>query len=242
MPALAIGCLVVSLLPFSIATEKYFSPKHTVLSDRFRTDSIMINAIIGGTMILLSVIFYAIHYHHENRQVDLYADGFVSTDWLKSLAFRWDDVTEVYTSPIYRNTSRGYSTGRIANWIYTVHRNDGKKTKLSGLQGVSALGKVIQSEVSKRALPKAVDAYQAGDDVRFGPQFSVSQQGLRVGGNLLPWNQVAKVNLGKDNAVTILKKGKRLPWKRIGGHKMANPLMFQSMLYKISNSIPSDIF
>ena len=205
------ACLLVSLLPFSTAVQKYFT-KYTVLSDRFRRDSIMINAIIGGTLILLVVILCTLYYHHKNHQMDLYADGFVFTDWLKSLAFRWDDVTEVYASPVYRNTTRGYRSNRIVSWIYTVHRDDGKKVRISGLEGVGGLGRIIQSEVSKRVLPQAVDAYQAGSDVQFGPRLGLSQQGICVGAEVLPWADVARIRLDQDNAVTILQRGKRMPW------------------------------
>ena len=114
----------------------------------------MINAIIGGIMLLLTVILFALYYHHKNRRVDVYADGFVFTDWRASLAFRWDDVREVYASPIYRKTSRGYRTSQIVNWMYTVHRKkDGAKAKIGGLEGMGSLGQFIQAEVSKRLLP-----------------------------------------------------------------------------------------
>jgi hypothetical protein len=225
------ACLLISLLPFSIAVQKYFT-RYAVLSDRFRRDSIMINAVIGGTLILLAVILFVLYYHHKHRQVDVYADGFIFTDWLRSLAFRWDDVTEVYASPVYRNTTRGYSSNRIASWLYIVHRNDGKKVRITGLEGVSVLGKMIQSEVSKRILSQIVDAYQAGNDVWFGPRLGLSQQGIRVGGMLLPWDQVARVKLDQYNAVTILQKGKRMPWKRISSAKVANAFMLESLIYK----------
>ncbi len=237
----AVACFLFSALPFSIVIQKYFA-RYTVLSDRFRRDSIMINAVIGGTLILLAVILCVLYYHHKSRQVDVYAEGFVFTDWFRSLAFRWDDVTEVYASPIYRNTTRGYRSNRIASWLYVVHRNDGKKVRITGMTSVKALGKTIQSEVSRRLLPQVVDAYQAGDDVRFGPRLGLSQQGVRVGAKSLPWSQVARMKLDQDNVVTILQKGKRMPWKRISSAKVANPLMLETMLNKIANSLPPGIF
>lgn len=231
MLRVTVACLLVSLIPFSIAVQKYFT-RYTVLSDRFRRDSIMINAIIGGTLILLAVVLFVLYYHHKNRQADLYAYGFVFTDWLRGLTFRWDDVTEVYASPIYRNTARGYRSNLIVNWIYTVHRNDGKKVKITGLEGMSGLGKIIQAEVSKQMLPQIVDAYQAGDNVPFGPRLCLSQHGVRVGNKLLPWDQVAGVKLDQYNAVTILQKGKRVPWKRISSDKVANSFLLESLIHK----------
>jgi hypothetical protein len=66
--------------------------------------------------------------------------------------------------------------------------------------------------------------------VRFGPRLSLSQQGVRVGKKLLPWPDVARVNLGRDNAVTIWQKGKRMPWKRLNSGNVANPMVLKALL------------
>ena len=228
----ALASLLISLLPFSIAIEKS-ATAYTVLSDRFRKDSITVNTTIGVVLLLLDVILLALAYHHKNRRVDVHADGFVFTDWRRNLAVRWDDVKEVYASPIYRQTSRGYRSSRIINWTYAVHRNDGQKARIGGLEGMGELGATIQARVSKRLLPQAIGAYRAGEDVAFGPRLGLSQQGVRVGEKLLPWSDVAKVNLNRDNAVTIQQKGKRLPWKQINSHKVANPMVLKAMLSRI---------
>jgi hypothetical protein len=194
----------------------------------------MVNTTIGVILLLLVVILFALYYHHKKRRVDVYADGFVFTDWRRSLVFRWDDVREVYASPIYRNTSCGYRSNLIVNWLYTVHnRKDGEKVKISGLEGVGSLGQAIQTEVSKWLLPWAMDAYHAGDNVRFGSQLGLSKRGIHVGESVLSWPDVEAVNLNRDNAVTIRQKGKRTPWKYIGGDKVANPEVLKGMISRV---------
>jgi hypothetical protein len=224
-----LASLLISLLPFSIAIEKA-STEYTVLSDRFRRDSIAINTTISVVLLLLAVILFALYYHHKKRRVDVYADGFIFADWRRSLVVHWNAVSELYASPVVRQTSRGYRSDRIVNWIYTIHTNTGEKARLGGLTGIGELGATIQARVLKRLLPRAIAAYQAGDDVPFGPRLGLSQQGVRVGDRTLPWSDVAKVDLSRDNGVTIRQTGRRMPWKRVNGHKVANPMVLKALL------------
>jgi hypothetical protein len=224
--------LLISLLPFSIAISKS-TTEYTVLSDSFRKDSITINTTIGAVLLLLTVILFVLYYHHKTRRVDVYTGGFTFADWRRSLAVRWDDVSEVYASPVYRQTTRGYRSDRIASWIYAIHTNGGERARLSGLAGMGELGKAIQARTSKRLLPQALAAYRAGDDVPFGPRLGLSQQGVRVGDRVLPWSNVAKVDLSQDNAVTIRQKGRRMPWKRVNGDKVANPMVLKALLSRV---------
>ena len=79
-----------------------------------------------------------------------------------------------------------------------------------------------------------MDAYQAGDDVRFGPRLGLSKRGVRVGEKLLPWPDVAKVNLNRHNGVMILQEDKRMPWKQISSDKVANPMVLKAMIVRVS--------
>jgi hypothetical protein len=227
----ALAMLLISLLPFSIAIRKSSIEEYRVLSDSFRRDSIRVNTTLGVTMILLSVVLFALAYYHKHRRVDVYMNGFVFTGWRRSLTFPWDDVREVYISPVYRR-SRGYS--QIVNWTYSVHGQDGKNVKISGLEGMDDLGQIIQIEVGRRLLPQAMAAYQAGNDVRFGPKLSLSQKGVRVGKKLLLWPDVADVNLNRDYTVMIRQKGKRMLWKRMSSGKVANPMVLKALLDRIA--------
>jgi hypothetical protein len=224
-----VASLLVSLLPFSIAISKS-ATEYTVLSDRFRRDSIIVNTTIGVVLLLLAVILFALCYHHKKRRVDVYADGFLFADWRQSVAIHWNDVSEVYASPVYTQTTRGYRSTRIVNWIYTIHTNDGARARLSGLVGMNELGATIQTRTSRRLLPQALVAYRAGDDVLFGPRLGLSQQGVRVGNRVLPWSDVARVDLSQDNTVTIRQTGRRMPWKRIDGARVANPMVLRALL------------
>jgi hypothetical protein len=201
------------------------------LSSRFGRDRIMIGAALGLFTLLLTAFLGALYYDHKTRRVNVYADGLVYTSWWKSLTFHWDDVSQVYTSPVYYgNMTRGYRSSRVANWIYTVHRNDGEKAKVGGLEEMRELGQIIQTEVTNRLLPPAIEAYRAGDEVEFGPRLGLGQQGVRVSDKLLPWSDVAEVRLDQDNRVTILKQGKRLPWKFVGSDQVANPWVLKALL------------
>lgn len=225
--------LVVSLFSFASAISNYFDDS-SVLSDRFRQDSILTGLMIGLFGLLLVAFLAALYYTHQKRRVEVYANGFVFNNWRTSLVFRWDEVTEVYGFPVYGKTGGGYRSSRVANWMCIVCRNDGQQAKFGGLEKIGELGQTIQVEVAKRILPQAIETYQRGGSVQFGSQLSLSQQGLSDGKKLLPWSEITEVKLDRQNAVTIMQKGARMPWKYLTGHQVSNPLLFKAIIDKLN--------
>lgn len=235
----AVMTLLLSFLPWATVIEKS-STTYTVLSDRFRKDSIMTNSIIGSMMVLLVVALFVLYYHHKHRSVVVYTEGFVITDWRKRVTFRWEDVRELYITPVYGKAAGGYTSNRIVNWIYTVYgkhtvygKQEGQRVKISGLEGIQELGGILQTEVSEWLLPQAMEAYLRGDTVSFGPQLSLSQRGIHVGEKLLPWPDAAEVKLTSQYTVMVLQKGQRMPWKSINSDQVANPMVLKALLSRI---------
>lgn len=218
--------LLVSLLMFWSAASKYLSHS-AVLSDRFRRDGIIIGLSVGLLALLAAAVLGALFYYHISRKAELFTNGFVYADWRSKLVFRWDTIAEVYVTPrFYKNQSR------IINWMITVRRNDGQQAEIGGLENVNQLGQLIQTEVAKRLLPQALKAYQSGQKVQFGPQLSLSLEGVHSDKNTLPWPQVAGIKLDRRNNVIILQKDKRMPWEQIRSNRVGNPLILKAILNK----------
>ena len=153
--------VLLSLLLFSIALGKARS-QSTVLSDSFRKDAIFINASLGLFMLLLAVFFFVYHRYHTSLRVAVYADGFVSSDWRKSLACRWDEAVEVRESitRVYHRTTDTIRPGP-RRWEYVVYRADGQRIKIAGLEGIVQLGQTLKTEISKHS-PQSPPARPAG--------------------------------------------------------------------------------
>jgi hypothetical protein len=231
-----LGAGVVSVLfglfSLSLALSRARVPSG-ILSDGFKRDSITINTSLGLFMLLMAILFFVYHRYHTRLRAVVYTEGFVFSDWRKSLACRWDEATEVYESitHVYHQTS-----GRLGprRWEYTVYRSDGQRIKIAGLEEIIQLGQTLKTEISKRVLHKAVEIYQAGGTVWFGTKLNLSQQGISDGEKTLPWHEVEEVKLGEENnAVTIKQKGRRRSWKSIVGSQVANAWVLKMMVDRI---------
>ncbi len=186
----------------------------------------------GGLLLLLiGVRLYFVYQSQRRIGVEVYADGFVLTDRRNQRHLcRWDDVTEVYEMLILRDPAR---PGRgAAGGKYTVHRAEGQPIKFGvSIQGSRNLGLTIQAQVKERLLPQVIETYQAGGIVAFGPQLSLSRQGITSGQETLPWNQVAEIRL--KMGARIRQRGKKRPWKSIGHSQIANYPVLRALVRTI---------
>ena len=134
----AIFCVVAGILEFISALNKYLSPPSSVLSDRFRQDSIMISAILGVVFILISLSLVALYYTHIKHRVDLYTNGVVVATWRGEKTVLWGNLMKVDKMPIYGRSRRP------VNWNYTLYRFDGEKVQIRGLEGLGVLGRMFE--------------------------------------------------------------------------------------------------
>jgi len=190
-------------------------------------------ALVGGGLLLflVAVGLYLAYRGQLRIGVEVYDDGFVFTNRRNQRCVcRWDDVTEVYESIIYRDPGR--RTGIIGRKC-TVYQTDGQRIKLGvAIQNSDKLGVTIQAEVRKRLLPRAIETYKAGGTVAFGPELALSQQGLTSGQKMLPWNEVAEIRLRPG--IRISQKGKRGPWKSIMHSRIANYSVLRKLVETIN--------
>ena len=134
----AIFCVAAGILEFISALNKYLSPPSSILSDRFRQDSIMISAILGIVFILIALSLVALYYTHIKHRVDLYVNGVVVATWRGETTVLWGDLMKVDKMPIYGRSRRP------VNWNYTLYRFDGEKVQIRGLEGLGALGRIFE--------------------------------------------------------------------------------------------------
>ena len=72
-----------------------------------------------------------------------------------------------------------------------------------GFEGLRSLGLRIQTELTRRQLPSAVEAWRSGYPVRFGSELSVYQAGLQLGTRLVRWYEVREIALDEMLGVRI---------------------------------------
>ena len=78
------------------------------------------------------------------------------------------------------------------------------------------------------AAPKAVERFNAGQLVSFGP-LSVGPSGITAGDQSLPWSEIEDVQTRKG-MVSVKKSGKWLAWKRAQVSQIPNYFIFDALV------------
>ncbi len=138
MFGVAIFCVIVSVLEFATAINKFLAPPHEILGSSYRNDSIMIATILGVVFLLLAAVMGAMYNVHIRHRVDLFELGVLITTWRGSTKFPWNEIEDFRVMPIYGRSRRP------VNWDCTVRRADGVEAKFRGLENLEALIKTVE--------------------------------------------------------------------------------------------------
>jgi len=105
----------------------------------------------------------------------------------------WDEVTHVWQA-ITRHSANGSPT--YTEYHYTVRLADARASGAVLLQPtpgittpvtIEQLGRLLETGVTRAQLPKAIERFNAGQAVAFGP-LSVGPSGITAGDQWLPWS------------------------------------------------------
>lgn len=163
----------------------------------------------------------------RNLRALVFPDGLVHIRGAKTNVFRWDEIESVW-----QRAQKARPTSRAIYRAYTIADRNGRKAVFTGdFVGVQALGDTIQREVSERLLPHALEAFEAGETVRFG-KLSLSHEGLSNDRETIPWDQVEEVKLERD-IITVRKEGTWLSWANVTVGGTPNVLVFLTLVDRI---------
>jgi hypothetical protein len=135
---------------------------------------------------------------------------------------RWDQLERLWQE------DDGKAHGRRR---FTVRRSD--ETLLSfgsELAGVEYLGKVIEQELTRRLLPRALSAYRAGANVSFD-EIIVSKRGLGLSASkqMLLWENLGELVIGSQ-AITVLDRRLGKPAARIRAFRVPNTHILRQLV------------
>lgn len=175
---------------------------------------------LGGALyVLLSPLIY------RSWRVYVCADGFLSRRGEKIEAFRWDQIEAMWQA-VTRHRTNGIYTGTTHK--YTVRRKDGVQVIFNDRFGkVEELGNTLSRQITNYLLPQAINAYNAGSTLTFGP-LSISLQGVSNGRELLPWHQITDIGVNRG-IVNVKKEGKWLNWSTIMVPRVPNVFVFMAL-------------
>jgi len=163
----------------------------------------------------------------------------------------WDEVTHVWQA-VTRHSANGSPT--YTDYRYTLRLADGRSRDFRGTlparsarasgavllaptPGITTpitieqLGRLLETGVTRAQLPKAIERFNAGQAVSFGP-LSVGPSGIAAGDQLLPWSEIQEVQTRKG-MVSVKRSGKWLAWKRAQVSQIPNYFIFDTLVRAI---------
>jgi hypothetical protein len=122
----------------------------------------------------------------------LYEQGFAYHDRKGLQVWRWEDILTL-TSAVVRHYTNGIYTG--TSHVYTLVNRQSTKLKLNdSIAKVEDLAKAIETGIFPLLYPHAIDEYNSGASLLFGP-VAISKQGIAIGKRTYPWADVKQVSI-----------------------------------------------
>ncbi|MBN2387467.1 MAG: hypothetical protein JXB85_10635 [Anaerolineales bacterium] len=142
-------------------------------------------------------------YANWNKAVALYADGLAYCDRKGMQSWQWRDVRQMF-SAVTRHYTQGIYTG--TTHVYTLHHRDGRRLVLNdAFKQVEEIAKAIDQHTFALLFEQAVQEYNAGQTLAFGP-VTVNKGGILIGKKTYPWAEVQQVSI-HQGFLRISKKG-----------------------------------
>ena len=97
--------------------------------------------------------------------------------------------------------------------------------------GIAHLCDRIQVELTSRQFPPALEAFEQGETLQFGP-ISVSSLGITKSGKCLPWSEIEKIQL-QNGCLVILQSTNSLVWPHATPNTVPNVFVFLTLVQQI---------
>jgi hypothetical protein len=195
----------------------------------------------------------------EGRSLRIFVFGW-GIGWIdgdKEIGARWHEITHLWQA-VTRHSTNGVATH--TDYRYTVRLASGQSRAFSGSLSARAatqsqatrlaytpggttavtieqLGRLLTTGVTRAQLPKAIECFNAGRPVSFGP-LTVSPAGIALGDKSLSWSEIQGVRTAQG-MVSVKKSGKWLAWKTVQVSKIPNYFVFDALVHAILAQQPT---
>ena len=217
---------------------------------------VTVGAVILGFGLLLMAMgvgFFRYARRTNRFRVFVHDGGLVSFRRGAYEVFPWDAITEVYQTlaedyPPRKSGASAYLVGLVVAAarglalevalpggstlrparMFVLHRADGARLRLGDFwDRLSELGLTILRETTRRQLPPALEAFDAGNAVRFGPLL-VSREAIEFHRDHLPGAEFGGFAV-KKGTLYIRRKGRLLSWHSVRTGKVPNFLLLLTL-------------
>lgn len=152
-------------------------------------------------------------------RISLHSSGMVYRRGRREETLLWDQIKRVHTSAV----SYGFSSlAWGAQTTLKLYTNDGRQFRLThALTDMSSLAETIKHQVFPGLLEAYRRSYNQGDALSFGP-LSLTGTGVQRQDQVLPWDKLGRVSLGRGVLLLEPNDGDRGDRIRIPAHRVPN--------------------
>jgi len=176
----------------------------------------------------LMVAFWAVRALRTfNVRCYVFKNGFIYARGRKYRVVRWDQIVAVFQ----KHTAGRYSSSHT----YIVRVQEGREIQIGdAVNRVIDLGTMIQREVTKLLLPRAIASYKNGEALSFG-KVNVNRQGVNNGKEMIPWDQIDAIEV-RSGLIVVQKYGRVMKWSTVREHETPNVYILQNLVdYAVMN-------
>jgi hypothetical protein len=176
----------------------------------------------------LMVAFWAVRALRTfNVRCYVFKNGFIYARGRKYRVVSWDQIVAVFQ----KHTAGRYSSSHT----YTVRVQEGREIQIGdAVNRVIDLGAMIQQEVTKLLLPRAIASYKSGETLSFG-KVNVNRQGVNNGKEMIPWDQIDAIEV-RSGLIVVQKYGRVMKWSTVREHETPNVYILQNLVdYAVKN-------
>lgn len=182
--------------------------------------------IIGSAIYMIYTVVQA-----AGRKIYRFQRGIVIARGNQIEALPWNQTTELWQAITRSINKYGRHVG--TRYSYTLKREDGYVIRLNKLtKNIEELGPTVAKSITRDMAPRAFQSIQNGETLNFA-RFTVSNQGLGNGREVLPWTQVLSINM-QAGKVTIWKPGLKV-WEEEETSKIPNVQVFMLVANKLKS-------
>jgi hypothetical protein len=189
----------------------------------------LVALLIAMGCVPLGVCLIVLNLNSLRLRVGLFAEGLLYCKGQHVEVLCWEDIESVLQS-VTRQYVNGIYTGTI--YRFTLRHVDGGQLVLNNrIKHIETLGPAVQTEVTRRKMAAALEAYDAGMPVKFG-KLVVDREGFRYNDAFFPWQDIEEVKV-QTGIVMVRKKGKWLGWKNVSVASIPNFFVFLALVDKV---------
>lgn len=207
-------------------------------------EALLFDAAFALPVAVLACLLMRRLYAIYGLRLALYSNGLVLWQRGEITVVRWHDVESVRVTTrrggglilhllLFHAGALLFLLTRLApRQTYAIRLGDGRVIKIPTMLSQSAeLGALIEREVTRALLPRALATCDGGGTLSFGA-LTANREGLHRRNKTLPWHDVARMEV-RGGRFRIMRQGRRSPWASVPTGKVLNLALLQALWVSI---------